>query len=154
MSPADGVASNHKYNIGFQAAASALAERPERLKNIFANAAINPSGIYRFLLRNNGRIEEIIIDDYVPVDENGEPIFAKSNEGSVWVLLLEKARAKLHGSYELMIKNSQNARNPLQETTFAPTDSYKSAASKNELWSKIVEATEKGSILLGFTSKS
>jgi hypothetical protein len=33
--------------------------------------------IYTFLLRHNGTVEEVIIDDYVPVDEKAEPIFAK-----------------------------------------------------------------------------
>jgi hypothetical protein len=75
--PADGVASNHSYNTGYQAAVAAIAERPGRLKTLFNAPAINPSGIYTFLLRHNGRIEEVIVDDYVPVDEKGDPIFAK-----------------------------------------------------------------------------
>jgi hypothetical protein len=55
------------------------------------------------------------------------------------VVLLEKARAKLHGSYEQMIKESQNARNPLQEITFAPTDMVKHAGvNKDDLWTKVV----------------
>lgn len=59
-------------------------------------------------------MEEVVIDDYVPVDEKGSPIFAKPYENSIWIILLEKARAKLHGSYEKMIKNSENAKLPLQ----------------------------------------
>jgi len=54
-------------------------------------------------------------------------------------VLLEKARAKLHGSYEQMIKHSKNARNTLQEVTFAPTDIVKHAAvNKDDLWTKVV----------------
>jgi uncharacterized Fe-S cluster-containing MiaB family protein len=71
------------------------------------------------------------------------------------VLLLEKARAKLHGSYEQMIKQSQSARNALQEITFAPTDIHKSAGtSKDDLWNKLVEACQKECISLGLTSSS
>jgi hypothetical protein len=51
------------------------------------------------MMRFKGEIEEVVIDDYVPVNDSGRPIFAQPFENSVWVMLLEKARAKLYGSY-------------------------------------------------------
>lgn len=39
------------------------------------------------------------IDDYFPCTENGGPIFSRANANELWVLLLEKAYAKLHGNY-------------------------------------------------------
>tara|TARA_B110000285_G_C14814185_1_gene463402 strand:- start:210 stop:359 length:150 start_codon:yes stop_codon:yes gene_type:complete len=42
----------------------------------------------------------VLVDNYIPCDQDeGEPIFANSRNGDLWVLLLEKAWAKLHGSY-------------------------------------------------------
>ena len=35
----------------------------------------------------------------MPVDASGKPAFAKCRDGELWVSLLEKAWAKLHGSY-------------------------------------------------------
>ena len=40
-----------------------------------------------------------MIDDYLPVDQSGKPAFASCRDGEIWVALLEKAWAKLHGTY-------------------------------------------------------
>jgi hypothetical protein len=49
----------------------------------------------------DGVVEEVVIDDNIPVQENGLPIFCQPNRktGEIWVVLLEKALAKIHGSY-------------------------------------------------------
>jgi calpain-15 len=47
----------------------------------------------------NGEVEEIIVDDFIPVNEVGEPLFCQPNKNEFWVLILEKAWAKVHGSY-------------------------------------------------------
>jgi calpain-15 len=42
----------------------------------------------------------VIVDDYFPVNQRGEPIFAKpSGNREIWVMILEKCWAKLNGSY-------------------------------------------------------
>ena len=50
-------------------------------------------------LCNNGAWVEVTVDDYFPCFEHGGPIFSKANGNELWVLLLEKAYAKLHGNY-------------------------------------------------------
>ena len=48
----------------------------------------------------------VLIDDRIPVnDRSGEPVFAhdKANGDELWVPLIEKAYAKLHGSYDSLI---------------------------------------------------
>jgi len=48
----------------------------------------------------NGIETPVIVDDFFPCNEVGEPQCAKSNDdGEMWVMLLEKGWAKLHGSY-------------------------------------------------------
>lgn len=42
----------------------------------------------------------MIVDDYIPCYPNGGPIFSRSNGNELWVLLLEKAYAKIHGGYK------------------------------------------------------
>ncbi|GKC62054.1 calpain-type cysteine protease DEK1, partial [Tanacetum coccineum] len=45
----------------------------------------------------------VVIDDWVPCESPGKPAFATSKKGNeLWVSLLEKAYAKLHGSYEAL----------------------------------------------------
>jgi calpain-15 len=47
----------------------------------------------------NGLKTPVMIDDYLPVDSDGEVVFAKSKTQELWPALIEKAWAKLHGSY-------------------------------------------------------
>lgn len=47
----------------------------------------------------NGIETPVIVDDYIPTNKNGHPAFASSRDNEMWVSLLEKAWAKLHGSY-------------------------------------------------------
>lgn len=82
----------------FLAVLSAMAENPERVKARFYTKHVNPVGIYLISLYINGYETPVIIDDYLPVRHN-RPSFARSREGELWVILLEKAWAKVHGSY-------------------------------------------------------
>ena len=47
----------------------------------------------------NGNLTSVIVDDYIPCKADGTPAFATGREGEIWVFILEKAWAKLHGSY-------------------------------------------------------
>ena len=40
-----------------------------------------------------------MIDDHLPVNSKGKPAFSRSRDNEIWVCLLEKAWAKLHGTY-------------------------------------------------------
>ena len=46
----------------------------------------------------NGEWKEVVVDDFIPCYK-GDPAFSKANGNELWVILLEKAWAKLHGSY-------------------------------------------------------
>ena len=52
----------------------------------------------------NGQVEDVIIDDYFPVMGNGDFAFAKggSDGKELWPAVLEKAYAKLNGSYNFI----------------------------------------------------
>ena len=44
---------------------------------------------------------QVTVDTRIPTNDDADPLFAKcKNRSEVWVPLLEKAYAKLHGSYE------------------------------------------------------
>ena len=53
------------------AAASALAERPKRLENIFLNNSeeMNKDGIYAVNLYSLGVKHTVIVDDYLPLEK-------------------------------------------------------------------------------------
>lgn len=91
-------------NVGdcyFLACISSIAEVPERIKRIFCHEMeINPWGIYRMQIVEQGVYKEIIIDDFIPVFEGtNRPVFCRPIGKEVWVMLLEKAWAKISGSY-------------------------------------------------------
>ena len=64
----------------FLSAVSAIAEKEERVKAIFGVQQGVKNAVYRVLLRINGIIEEVIVDDFVPVNSKGEPIFCQPNK--------------------------------------------------------------------------
>lgn len=60
---------------------------------------VNPAGIYMVVFYVNGLQTPIIVDDHLPIKPNGNPAFATCRDGEIWVSILEKAWAKLHGTY-------------------------------------------------------
>lgn len=85
-------------------AIAALAENDFRIKNIFPKLEINKNGLYMARILHLGVLQEVVVDDYVPVDAKGKPIFAKPSGGKeIWVMILEKCWAKLFGSYEAIV---------------------------------------------------
>jgi Calpain family cysteine protease len=55
--------------------------------------------VYFFI---NGVRRAVIVDDYLPCKFK-KPVFAKSRDEELWVNLLEKAWAKLHGNYQRIV---------------------------------------------------
>ena len=121
-------------NCWFLSAISALAEYPVRVERLFRNSHSGPNefGIYGVNICKNGQWTDIVIDDWIPV-RDGEPVFSRAQGSELWVLLLEKAWAKLHGSYH-SIENGL-AITALRDLTGAPCFLYKIAKEdKQKLW--------------------
>ena len=66
--------------------------------------SVTASGAYALRLYVNGEPIDVVIDDYFPFFEDPEKdcwAFARgTSETEIWVLLIEKAYAKVYGSYE------------------------------------------------------
>jgi len=56
-------------------------------------------GAYQLKFCKNGRWVCVTVDDYFPCKPEDGPVYSKANGSELWVLLVEKAFAKLHGSY-------------------------------------------------------
>ena len=83
----------------FLAGLAALAERPDRIFNLFLLKELNDMNYFSVKMLYRGKWRTVDIDDYVPFVLN-MPAFGKSNEGELWVIVLEKAWAKVYGSFK------------------------------------------------------
>lgn len=78
---------------------STLCTDSDDVANLFVTKEINVAGCYMVRFFINGVETFITVDEYLPCKANGQPAFATSKKGEFWVCILEKAWAKLHGSY-------------------------------------------------------
>jgi calpain-15 len=76
-----------------------LAELPSNIIDRFETKEINKAGIYLVTLFVNGIKTPVVVDDWIPVNRSNRPVFASNKDQEIWVILLEKAWAKLHRTY-------------------------------------------------------
>jgi hypothetical protein len=82
-------------------AIASLSSQPITISNTFISKEFNPRGKYTFRLWDPiaSKFVRISIDDYIPVDDSGQPVFVRPHGNEIWVMLLEKVMAKFMGSY-------------------------------------------------------
>ena len=84
----------------FLASIANLCKYPGLIRGLFKTDTVNKDGYYEIILRIDGRKHIVIVDDYFPVyRKNKFPCFSQPNENCIWVMLLEKAWAKVNGGY-------------------------------------------------------
>lgn len=62
----------------------------------------NPLGLYCVRFFIDGAFRYVVVDDFLPININGEPAFASPQNNFLWPCIVEKAFAKLHGSYQAL----------------------------------------------------
>jgi calpain-15 len=87
----------------FVSAISALAEKPDLLKRLFKNDKYSSQGVYQVKLCICGEWLTVTIDDLFPCIPQCNPLVSKSPGNELWVLILEKALAKVYDSYYSLI---------------------------------------------------
>ena len=88
----------------FLSSVASLCKFPGLLKRMFRQSSKNENGFYEITLFIDGKRQIVIVDDYLPVyKKNNKPCYAKSNKNEIWVMLLEKAWAKVNGGYANII---------------------------------------------------
>jgi hypothetical protein len=124
---------------------ASVAEHPKLIERIILTKSYNNFGYYRLKLCKMAKWKTIVIDDYIPCFPFGETIFSRNSEKEIWVLLLEKAFAKLFGSYNRLIGG--DCQQGLIDLTGCPTisldltsEKMKEKIKSGELWRMIVEA--------------
>ncbi|KAF8395994.1 hypothetical protein HHK36_017605 [Tetracentron sinense] len=86
----------------FLSAVAVLTE-VSRISEVIITPEFNEEGIYTVRFCIQGEWVPVVVDDWIPCESPGIPAFATSKKGNeLWVSILEKAYAKLHGSYEAL----------------------------------------------------
>ena len=134
----------------FLSTLAALADHPEIIERLLVNKEINDYGCYSVRICNMGEWEEIILDDYFPCfPDDKSLVFSRSLEKELWVLLLEKAWAKLSGSFSNI--DTGSTRESLHDFTGAPIKIFMtlgiSEEEKEIIWEEIKDGHQKKFIM-------
>uniref|UniRef100_A0A8D2QRZ8 Calpain 6 n=1 Tax=Zosterops lateralis melanops TaxID=1220523 RepID=A0A8D2QRZ8_ZOSLA len=170
----DGISSHdfHQGKLGncwFVAACSCLALRKSLWQQVIPDSKEqewdpkNPkkyAGIFRFRFWHFGAWTEVVVDDLLPT-EDGELIYCRSNvRNEFWSALLEKAYAKLAGSYQAL--DGGSAAEALVDFTGAVAESISLAEGKYgeviseqmKLFEDLMKVHKRGGFISCFVSES
>lgn len=133
-------------------AMSVVAQIPGLVTRIILTKEPNNYGIYKIKLCRMGSWKTLTLDDHFPCYPLGEPIFAKNQSKEIWVLLLEKAFAKLYGGYHAL--ENGNIKHALIDLTGCPTFTLPTSQhdetdpfDPNQLWQKLKHSNEQRYLL-------
>ncbi|CAL1546273.1 unnamed protein product [Lymnaea stagnalis] len=122
---------------------------PDHRSQVFSPSS-KYAGIFHFKFWSCGSWVDVVIDDYLPT-KDGRLIYTHSNSrNEFWPALLEKAYAKLFGSYEAL--TSGKARNAMVDLTGGigediKMEDFKTMAEKDRLYRRLLDAKANGALI-------
>ena len=161
----DDVLQGELGNCWFCAAMAAIAwKRPALLKSCFTRPNVkfkNGFIVVKIYDIPNDEDRYVVVDDYIPVDENLYPFFARTRDpNECWPIILEKVFAKLHGCYQWMAGHCKQCLKigpVLQCLTKANVRKIKTQESqanpREEIWKSIMETLSHKGIMECSTRK-
>jgi len=137
----------------FYSAIAIAAEFPQRLSRVFVTKELNNEGVCSLNLFIAGVQIEILLDDYFPCSGDSQLVYSRPVANEMWFLFLEKAFAKVYGSYRELAKLS------LLETLEVLTGMPVSRcllrdANEDRLWRKLLDCDKKNYVICAGEMKS
>ena len=137
----------------FLSAVAALCKYPKLVEKLFYVKQKSEEHCYGCYYRINGIWQLVLIDDYIPCYGNYGLNFAftSTHGNELWVILLEKAWAKLNGNYAKAIGGEPH------EVFDVITDAWSEklvvrSDNTEEIWNKLLDAEKKGYLMTAGTS--
>jgi calpain-15 len=97
------------------------------IKRLFVTQKANKRNVYCVWLCYEGEWQQVLVDDFFPCNKKTKQPVYSSSTTDLWVLVLEKAYAKVYGNYE-KIENAWSG-DALRDLTGAYAKEYRK---KNE----------------------
>ena len=141
------LAASGASGAGFLSALAALADAPHLVRALFLDHMYEGQTAFTILLFHRGRWTQVAVDAFFPVNARvARPVLTHALSGGLWVLLLEKAAAKLAGSYQAL--SDWTTAQVLQAMTGAPTEviHHDDATDMVEAWEALRDALGPGNV--------
>ena len=143
----DDVRQGYLGNCYLMSSLAAMTNIPQLICQLFRSFQLNKNGCFEIGLNIEGEWQIVLLDDYFPCSKKTRvPIFAKPNGPELWVMLLEKAWAKINGGY-LNITGGY-ASEVLSVFTSFPIETFDLLIKDIDLiWKELKKAFEDGHII-------